>query len=139
MNAEQMTAKQFAAKLGDDLTHLLPWLECTATSVDSTGGGCTVTRVQLNDGAGRFCSLVVINDEQGAIDGNNIAEMYSGDDHRDGCWIGWALYNADDWNGSGLDWRGTDLMQDRPFKDYAILTCVLGDELNAWHRWAVQQ
>lgn len=133
MNTETMTAEQFAAKIGEDLAHLLGWLECTATAVDSTGGGCTVTRIDFAD-TNRRCSLVLMNDEHGAITGENVAAMYAGDDHRDGEWIGVAVYNGNEWRDGGTDYTGTDLMTDRPFRDYALLVNHCADVLRDWSR-----
>lgn len=134
MNTEAMTAEEFAAKLGNDLAHLLGWLECTATAVDSTGGGCTVTRINFTDGT-RTCSLILMDDEQSALDGETVARMYAGDDHRDGEWVGVAAYNEREWFTGWTDYTGTDQISDRPFKDYALLVNHCADVLRDWERF----
>lgn len=133
MNTETMTAEEFAAKLGNDVANLLGWLECTATAVDSTGGGCTATRVNFTD-TNRSCSLVMIDENMGALDGESVARMYDGDDHRDGEWVGVAVYNGNDWREQGTDYTGTDQMSDRPFRDYALLVNHCADVLRDWDR-----
>jgi hypothetical protein len=134
MDSEAMTAEQFATKLGEDLAHLLGWLECTATAVDSTGGGCTATRVDFTDGA-RTCSLVLVDENLGALDGETVARMYEGDAHRDGEWVGVAVYNGNDWREMGTDYTGTDQMKDQPIKDYALLVNHCADVLRDWERF----
>jgi hypothetical protein len=131
MNTETMTAEGFAAKLGNDVAHFLGWIEVTATAVDSTGGGCTATRIDFTD-TGRTCSLVLVDDENAALDGEWLNRAYKGDAHRDGERAIVAVYNGGDWHGSGLDYTGTDILSDYAFTDYGRLVDRCASELRNW-------
>jgi hypothetical protein len=138
-----LDAVEFAAKLGADVAAALGWADCTATAVDSTGGGCTATRcnfVAWNWKASVWaqCSLVLVDDEHGALDGDWLARAEDGDAHRDGERAIVAVYNGNDWNETGTDYTGTDLLSNYAIADYASLVSRCCVAVGAWSRWCEQ-